>query len=452
MVRLALPIVIVQVGIMLMGVTDSVMMGRVSDAGLAAVALGNLYFFGVAVFGLGVLMALDPVISQAVGAGDEPAIQRGLQRGVLLAAAITVPVSALLLPAEPLLIWLKQPAEVAAVAADYARVSVAGVFPFYLFTVYRQTLQAMHRTGAIVVTILLANALNVGFNWVLIFGHLGFPAMGAVGASWATAASRWAMALGLLALGWRELRAYHLPWLGDALSLRPLLRMVKLGAPIGGAMFLEYGVFAVVGLLMGSLGSLAMAAHQIALNLASLTFMVPMGVAGAATVRVGHAIGRGDPSGIRRAAAAALLMGASFMVCTAVLMILAPRLLARVYTTQEDLIALAATLIPLAGTFQVFDGIQVVSTGILRGAADTRTPLVVAMVGFWFVGLPISVVLLDYTSLGPAGLWWGLVVGLAAVALILLARLHWRLRQHLVRVNIEDDRALARSSPADAVS
>lgn len=429
MLRLALPVVLVQVGLMAMGVVDTLMVGRVTATAIASVALGNVYFFAVAIFGVGTLMALDPVVAQAVGAGDREGVARGVQRGFVLAAGLSVVASLLLLPAAPLLRLLGQPADVVPVAGAYARIGVAGILPFYVFVVLRQSLQALHRTSALVGTIVVSNLANVVLNWVLIFGHWGAPPLGAVGAAWATAVSRWLMALLLLVAGWRDLHPAVLPLRRAALDRGALGRMLRLGAPIGAQHQLEYGVFGVVGVLMGRLGTVPMAGHQIALNLASFTFMVPLGVSAAAAVLVGHAVGRGDVADARRAALAALVVGAGFMVVSAGAMLRWPGFFAGVYTTNTAVAAVAATLIPLAGVFQVFDGIQVVSVGILRGAGDTRTPMLVNMLGFWLVGIPVSAWLGLRAGLGPSGLWWGLVIGLVVVALILL----WRVRGKLAR-------------------
>ncbi len=434
MVRLSVPVVFVQVSLMLMGVVDIIMVGRVSPEAIAAVALGNVYFFAVSIFGAGLLMALDPVVAQAVGAGDGPAVARGLQRGLVLAGLVSVLASALLLPAEPVLRLARQPEDVVPLAGAYAVVSIAGIVPFYVFIVFRQTLQAMHRMVPIVITALVANAANVVFNWALVFGHWGFPAMGAVGSSWATAASRWVMALGLLALGWRALRPYLLPIRSDVLAWAPLWAMARIGAPIGLQHQLEYGVFGVVGLMMGWFGTLPMAAHQVALSLAAFTFTVPWGVSAAAAVQVGNAVGRRDAPGARYAAIAALLCGVAFMGTMAAVMIAIPETLARVYTDERAVVALAATLIPIAGVFQVFDGVQVVSVGILRGIADTRRPLLINILGFWLIGFPVSAWLGFGTAAGPSGLWWGLVVGLAVVAVLLVHRVRSQLRQELHRV------------------
>jgi multidrug resistance protein, MATE family len=300
--RLALPVAGVQVGMMLMGVVDTVMVGRVSAAHLAAAALGNVYFFAVTCFGMGVLMSLDPLVSQALGAGDDRAVARSVQRGLLLSVGLTVLASVMTVPAEVLLALARQPDEVVPLAARYALACIPGMLPYFGFIVLRQTLQAMGRMRPIVITIVVANVANVFLNWILIFGKLGFPAMGAVGSGWASSISRWVMGVILLGAGWPLLRRHLRPFHRESFAPAPLLRMVGLGAPIGFQILLEFGAFGTAGLLMGLMGTVAVAAHQVALNLASLTFMVPLGVAQATAVLVGRAVGRGDAGEARRAA------------------------------------------------------------------------------------------------------------------------------------------------------
>jgi MATE family multidrug resistance protein len=328
---------------------------------------------------------------------------------------------------------------VADVAAAYARVAIVGILPFYAFGALRQSLQAMHRLAPIVITMAIANLANVGLNYAWIFGRFGFPALGAVGAAWATAVSRWLMLVLLVAWAWPSLRPHLLPVRRAAWAWEPLRRMLALGAPIGMQYELEYGVFAVVGVMMGWMGTVQLAGHQVALNLASLTFMVPLGVSTAAAVLVGHAVGRGDAAEARRAAAAALLCGVGFMTASATVLLTVPGPIARLYTTDAAVAALAASLIPIAGVFQVFDGIQVVSIGILRGVADTRTPMLVNVLGFWLVGLPVSALLGFRAGAGPRGLWWGLTAGLVLVALVLLWRARRRLGDDVSRVMIDHE-------------
>jgi MATE family multidrug resistance protein len=440
LLRLAVPIVVVQVGIMFMGVIDTIMVGHLSARALAAVALGNLYFWACGIFGMGVIMALDPVIAQAVGANDEVGVARGFQRGLLLALLLTIPISIVMLFPDPVLRTFGQADDVVPLAVSYVLYCIPGVLPFLAFTVLRQTLQAMGLVRPIVLTMIAANAANILLNWILIFGKLGAPALGVAGAAWATTAARWLMVIILFAIAWRPLRPYLSPLRTDTFAAAPLGRMLALGAPIGLQFQLEYGIFAVVGLLMGTIGTTPLAAHQVALNIASFTFMVPMGVAAAAAVLVGHAVGRGNATDARQAATAALVTGVGFMAVMAILLLVAPGLIARVYTGDAAVIGIALILIPLAGFFQVFDGMQVVCGGILRGLGDTHSPLIANIVGFWVLGLPLGVWLGLRRDWGPAGLWWGLVAGLAVVGIALLIRVQVRMKRTLKRVVIDHER------------
>ncbi len=437
MLGLAVPVVVVQVGLMAMGVVDTAVVGRVSGQDLAAVALGHLYVIAASAFGFGVLLALDPLVAQAVGSGDKTGITRALQRGLILAALLAVPGAAVLIPGEQVFSVLHQPPEVIPIAAGYARISAPGLFPFFVFVVLRQTLQAVERMRPIVLTIVTANLANLGLDLVLVFGLAGMPRLGALGSAWATLACRWLMAVGLLVLARRDLGP-HLERLDRAaLRLKPLLATVRLGAPIGGQLQLEMAAFAAVALFMGAFGTIEVAAHQVALTLASLTFMVPLGISGAAAVRVGNAVGAGDVVRARGAAAAALLTGAAFMVVTGAGFLLLPGLLAAIFTDVVEVRELAGRLIPVAGFFQVFDGLQVVAIGVLRGTGDTRTPMVVGILGFWLIGIPVSLALAYPLGLGPVGLWWGLVAGLGTVAILLLMRVRHRFGGEIERVAVE---------------
>ena len=437
MLGLAVPVVVVQVGLMAMGVVDTAVVGRVSGQDLAAVALGHLYVMAASAFGFGVLLALDPLVAQAVGAGDEQAITRALQRGLILAAVLAVPGAAALVPGELVFSVLHQPPEVIPIAAGYARISAPGLLPFFAFVVLRQTLQAVERLRPIVLTIVLANLANLGLDLVLVFGLAGAPRLGALGSAWATLACRWLMAVGLLVLARRDL-APHLQRLDRAaLRLKPLLATVRIGAPIGGQLQLEMAAFAAVALFMGAFGATQVAAHQVALTLASLTFMVPLGVSGAAAVRVGYAVGAGDATRARGAAAAALVSGAVFMAAMGACFLLLPGVLASMFTDVAEVREVAERLIPVAGFFQIFDGLQVVAIGVLRGTGDTRTPMVVGVLGFWLIGMPISLALAFPLGLGPVGLWWGLVAGLGTVAVMLLVRVRHRFGGEITRLVVE---------------
>jgi MATE family multidrug resistance protein len=437
MARLALPVVFINLGIQAMGVIDALMVGKLGGAAIAAVALGNFYFFNASVFGMGLLCAIDPVVAQAVGAGDHDGVARGVQRGFVLAALVSVVVLLALLPVEWMLLRLDQPLEVVKDTAVYTHRRALAIVPFFAFTVFRQTLQAMGPVRHILIAAAIANVVNVIVNWLLIFGNAGAPALGVEGAAYATAASTWVMALVLLASAWPLLRPAILPWRRETLHTAPFLRMVRIGLPIGVQWFFESFAFGITALFMGWMGTASLAGHEIALNMAAMTFMVPLGISGAAAAVVGRAIGRGDMPSARRDAVAAIVCGGGVMCLSGVLFVLAPEWLATRYTTEAATVSVAVSLIPLAGMFQVFDGLQAVTSGVLRGTGDTRVPAMLHLVAFWGAGIPLGAYLGFQTPLRERGLWLGLVAGLAAAALLQSLRVAHRLRLDIGRVVVD---------------
>lgn len=437
MAQVAAPVVLINVGIQAMGVVDTLMVGRLGGAAIAAVALGNFYVFNVSVFGIGLLFAIDPVVAQAVGAGDQVGVARGVQRGLIMALGVAMVVMAALMPGEWLLTMLDQPPDVVAETAVYARRRLLGTVPFFLFAVLRQTLQAMGPTRPIIIAALVANVVNVGANWLLIFGNGGLSALGVEGAGYATAISTWVMAIVLCWLSWPLLRDTVRPWRPESIAWAPMSRMLRIGVPIGVQWFFESFAFGLTALFMGWMGTASLAGHEIALNMAALTFMVPLGVSGAAAAVVGRAIGRGDLSTARRDAMSAIVCGVGFMCVSAVVFIAAPAWLTSLYTDEAATVAVAVALIPLAGWFQVFDGLQAVTSGVLRGTGDTRIPAVLHLVAFWGIGIPLGYYLGFHTALKERGLWIGLVAGLAAAALLQSARVVRRLQSDIARVYID---------------
>lgn len=437
MAKLACPIVLVNVGMQGMGLVDAIMLGRVSSVALAAGGLGNFYSFAIGIIGIGVLMALDPVIAQGVGAKDEAQIARGVQRGVLMTVIVAVIVCLLFLFARPVLSILRQPPEVVPLAAGYVLWSIPGMLPFFAFNMLRQTLQAFHRVGPVVLGVAVGNVLNAFLNWIFIYGHLGMEARGVVGSAQATSISRWVMAFVVLGAAWPSLKPYLTRWHPESWALRPLLRMFRLGLPVGFQFLAEAGAFGITTVMTGWMGTTILAGHEIALSLASMTFMVPLGVAAAAAVMVGHAIGRRDMAASRRDAVAALVVGVGFMALCGVVFALIPTRLAGFYTHEAATLALAASLIPIAAVFQVFDGMQVISASILRGTGDTRVPALLHAMAFWLVGIPLGALLAFRFEMGAAGLWWGLTAGLAAAGVFQLNRVRRRLGRDVERVAID---------------
>jgi MATE family multidrug resistance protein len=448
LLRLGLPIAVAQLGLTTLNFVDLAMLGHHDEASLPAMALGNTLAWIASMFCLGAMAAVDPLLAQAVGARDRAVIPRVLGRGALLAVALSLPAAGLLLPAATWLRWANQPEGLIAGAAAYARWQALGILPLLLFALLRSLLSAHARLAPQLLTIAIGNLANALLDWVLIFGNLGAPPLGADGAAIATVVCRWLMLATLLALGWRDF-APHLHALRDrsvraaAFALAPLLRLLRLGAPIGAQFLLEIGVFAATALLIGSIDSARgdgggvgerVGGHQIALQLASLSFMVPLGLGIAASVRVGWAVGRGDDAAVARAVRAALTAAVVVMSGFMLLFLLAPGWLAGLLTAQPAQLAVAVALIPIAGVFQIGDGVQVVSIGCLRGLGDVRSPAWTNVLGFWVVGLPLGCWLAFERGHGPAGLWWGLVLGLFVVAGALLLVLRWRLAERRGRL------------------
>jgi MATE family multidrug resistance protein len=285
--------------------------------------------------------------------------------------------------------------------------------------------------------IIAGNILNLLLNWMFVFGNFGAPALGVVGSALSTLVSRFAMLAILFATAQQDLKPMLTPWRKGATARAPLARVMRIGLPIGLQNSVEYTTFAAISLFAGWFGADAISGHQVAINLASLTFMVPMGVGSAASVLVGHAIGAGDLAHARRVAASALLVGAGYMVVSAAVLLAFPGVFARIYTSVPGVVAVASLLIPIAGVFQVFDGLQVVAAGVLRGAGDTRASLIANVLGFWLAGMPVSLWLGFRLGGGVVGLWWGFVSGLAAVALFLVLRVRSHLSREVRRVSVD---------------
>ena len=305
---------------------------------------------------------------------------------------------------------------------EYLDVLAWSIPPLLLYASFRRYLQGMGVARPVMIALVLANVLNALVNWILIFGRLGVPAMGVRGSAWATVVARIVMAAVLLGvILYRE--HGRRPGLFETplrIEFSRMRRLIGLGFPAAGQVTLEVGVFAAATALAGRLEPAALAAHQIALNLVAFTFMVPLGIASAGAVRVGHAVGRHDPAGAARSGWTALLFGTLFMSCAAATFLLTPRALIGAFTTDPMVLAIGVSLLFIGAVFQLFDGLQGVATGVLRGLGDTRSPMLWNLAGHWFIGLPLGYTLCFVAGLGAVGLWWGLSSGLMICGVALL--------------------------------
>ena len=428
---LAGPLAAANLAQMAMAVTNTVMVGRLGATPLAAAGLGGMFYFTAGVMLQGILFAVAPLAAHALGAGDRSAAGRIAGAGLTLAAVIALPFVAVLAGLDRLLMALGYDAALAVEIGRYLRALAWGAPAFLGFAVLRSLLVALSRPRTVMAVLLVCVVANGVLNWVLIFGHLGAPASGVVGSGYANSINQCLMLTGLALCLLMMPGVTGLRLLRGALAIngRAMAEVLRLGLPIGAMRGIEIGVFLAAGILMGLLGAAALGAHQLVINCAGVSFMVPLGLSQATTVRVAHELGRGRPSAARRAAFVALALGIGFMTTTAAALLAFPQTIIAAYVDIADpanraLVAVARQLIVIAAVFQVFDGMQVIAAGALRGYRDTLVPMLLAVFGYWGAGFAGGWLLAFPLGYGAIGLWWGLALGLAVVALLLTLRLH----------------------------
>jgi multidrug resistance protein, MATE family len=419
------PLVVSQLGGIAMNTTDTLMVGPLGAESLAAVALANAVHITTLMIAGGILMGMGPMVSQAFGAGDRDQCRRVLVQGLWLGMALAVPLILVSLFGARITALLNGDPEVSRLAGQYLLALAPGVFPVMVFAAFRQYLDGMGLTRPAMLFTFLGALVNVVGNTILIHGVDGVvPRMGVVGAGLSTSIVRWSMLAAMLVFILR--RSDLQPFRGA--SLRPRLarigKVLAIGGPIGVGIGAEVGIFAFGAVMMGWLGPVPMAAHQVTINIASATFMVALGAALAGCIRVGQHVGARNPRAVRRAAVAAYVLSIGFMALCALLFLAAPRFLIGLYSGDPEIVRIGAQLMFMAALFQVFDGAQVAGLMVLRGAADTRVPMLITIVGYWLIGLPVGYLLGFRTPMEHMGIWTGLTVSLAVVSVLLA----WRVR------------------------
>jgi len=421
---LAGPLVIGQLTSFGMNFVDTVMAGRLGKVDLGAIAIGSSIWAAGLLFVLGVLMSVSPAVSQLEGSGRRRQAGAMTRQAIWIALPLALLIAVMARHAGGIMRLLEVEPAVAGLSMGYLQAMSWGAPAMTLMLVLRFFSEGAGYTRPTMYIGLLGIACNIPLNYMLMFGKLGFPALGAVGCGWATAIVFW---LQLLALAGyiaarRQYRPFGLFQRFDRPSWREIGGLLKVGIPIGVMIFFEGSMFVAAALLIGTLGALPIAAHQVAINFASMAFMVPLGLAGAITVRVGNAIGRKDPEGARRAGLVGIGIAALFGLFSATLMFLFPTWIARIYTVDREVIELAASLLLLAAVFQISDGIQAAAAGALRGYKDTRIPMLYSVFSYWLVGLSLGTWLTFSRQWGAAGMWVGLIAGLSVAAILLGSR------------------------------
>ena len=431
LLRLAVPLGLVQLGYQLMGLVDTAFAGRIDDVSLGATGIGASVFFAMSVVGVGVAMGLDPLAAQAFGANEPRRARHMLWQGVYTAVLMTVPLTVVVVLGTENLERFGIVPELAATTRAYIYARLPSLLPLLLSVTLRSYLQAAHATRPILWATVWTNLVNAGANYVLIYGdagltRIGLPAVGldaygVRGLGWATVIAMTAQAATLayavhrVTPGAGEQRVRALAW--------PIIgRIVRVGAPIGLHLLTEVGIFSAVQVLIGGMGVVATASHQVAISLASMTFSFCLGIGAATSVQVGRAIGREDTGATRRAGLLGVAMGGVFMTMPALAMWIAPQLLARIITPDPVVVEAGAVLLRIAGAFQIVDGVQTVAGGALRGAGVTGFTFGAHLVAHWVIGLPLGATLAFGLEMGPAGLWWGLTAGLTVVSVVLLGK------------------------------
>lgn len=429
--KLALPLIIGQLGQMLLGVADTVIVARVGVLDVAALAFSNVLFHVPLVFGIGVLTCISVRTANARGANDPTAARAACVNGLWLSLGLGLVLFALMAALTPKLAWFGQPADVTRRAPVFYLILMASLVPALVGIGLKNHADAMNRPWPPFWIFLGGVALNVVLAIVLVFGKLGFPLLGLEGAGWATLIARWAMVVAMLL--WLRGSRVLSGWVPERWFARPEIAALKhllvLGLPASLQMLCEVAAFTTAGLLVGHFGTDALASHQIALTCAATAFMVPLGLSMALTVRIGEAYGAGELSRLRPIALSGWGLALAFTLISGGTFLLAGESLAHLFVADSGVVHLSASLLMIVGVFQIFDGIQVASASMLRGLHDVRLPAVLGFISYWLVGLPVAAGLAFAGHLGPRGVWWGLASGLVAAALVLTPRL-WRKTAH----------------------
>lgn len=423
---LAVPVMLSQLGHVMMGVADNVMVGNLGATSLAAAGLANVAFNVLLLFGIGVSYAITPLVAQADGEKDTAGVSNILKHGLAINFLTGCLLATLVFFGKNILHLIGQPQDVVTLSIPYLNIVTVSIIPVLIFQTFRQLSEGLSNTRLAMVIVLSANVLNIVLNYLLIYGHLGFPALGLNGAGYATLISRVAMGL---AIAWyvyqsRTFRAYRLGFQFRNYSRKLFSKMLHIGVPAGLQFIFEVAAFDFSLVMMGWIGTQALAAHQIAINLATISYMTTSGLAAAATIRVGQELGKNDIARLRHAAFVIIRMALVWMSGWAVLFIVGRGALPALYVQDAEVLKIAAPLVVIAGLFQLSDGLQVVAVGALRGLQDVKIPSLLIFISYWVIALPLGYWMAFVLGWGAIGIWSGLLIGLTLVACAVTYRFH----------------------------
>jgi MATE family multidrug resistance protein len=421
---IAYPIMLSQLGQVSVGVVDTIMVGRIGREPLAGASLGNSVFMLFLAFGIGISYGITPLVAQADGAGNPRRITELLKHGILVNTLTSLVLFGMLLPLTFSLGHLNQPENVVKLASPFLFIIALSIIPFMIFQAFRQFTEGLSFTRQSMTITIIGNVINIILNYILINGKFGFPALGLTGSGIATLIARcyMAMAMGGFVFFSRKFRVYREHFLSVKIDRVLIKKILSIGLPSGLQFVFELGAFSMAAIMMGWLGTVSLAAHQIAINLASLTYMMASGIAAATTIRVGNQFGKRDITMMRKAGYTGFIMSASFMGFNAVLLILGRHFLPSLYINDPEVVKMASMLIMVAAFFQISDGVQVVGLGALRGMSDVRVPTLYTLFSYWALALPIGLIAGIWFHLGPIAIWLGLWAGLTCTAILLFLR------------------------------
>ena len=428
--KLAVPVMLSNLGHVLMGFTDNIMVGHVSSVALAAAGLALVAFNVLLLFGIGVSYAITPLVAEAHGKKDDGEIINVVRHGFVINLVNSFFLVLVVFFGKDLLYKIDQPPEVVALAIPFLSIITYSLIPVMIYQTFKQFAEGLSLTHVALVVMIGANLVNIILNYILVFGHFGFEAMGLNGSAWATFYSRIFMALAIAAyvFSYRIFKPYREIFYIRNLRTRFFSKMLGLGIPSGVQFIFEVAAFDFSLVMMGWLGAQTIAAHQIAISLATISYMTTAGLAAAATVRVGYYLGSRDFNNMRTAAWSLLVMALVMMTGWALLFILGRASLPWLYVSDPEVISIAATLLVIAGLFQLADGTQVVCAAALRGLQDVKLPSVFILVAYWVIGLPLGYILAFPLNFRGAGIWWGLLIGLVITAIAMVIRLRSKMK------------------------